>query len=73
VKCGLAKPGEASTVTEIVLASPGTKLITPGGKPAASRNSTNKTSLSEAVAAAFRFRRRDPLAARDHRNVLDSG
>jgi hypothetical protein len=37
---GFADHGESSTIDEICAASPGTKLITPGGSPAASSSRT---------------------------------
>ena len=36
VKCTPARSRCASSLSEIVAASPGTKLITPGGRPASS-------------------------------------
>ncbi|CFW31939.1 Uncharacterised protein [Bordetella pertussis] len=39
VKCRPAKSAERSTAAETAAESPGTKLMTPGGKPAASSSS----------------------------------
>ena len=53
VKCTPASAGSARTWREIAPASPGTKLITPGGSPASSRMRNTYHAESIAVDAGF--------------------
>ena len=55
VKCTPAKSQCASAMSEIIAASPGMKLITPGGSPASSSSSIVYHDDSSAVADGFQI------------------